>query len=174
MPTSRPLPLPFHLPRAVPCMVFDEQRCKAIELDGEVRGRHRPLSTVEGLTSKPLFIPRPTVVRQPKCQWVRSYLQACFLCPLFHGGTLPEKRAFSLSARGFFPVWGENSMLLLLFFFLFKRTKWIRRLFSPSIASPSFCFFSSAQTAFPWQPRLVTLGLAHLLTAFFFFFTHYT
>lgn len=38
---------------------------------------------------------------------VRSYLQACFLCPFFHEETLPKKELFLLEQVGFFLVWGE-------------------------------------------------------------------
>lgn len=76
---------------------------KDTELNSEACVHYSPLSTVKGLTSKPLFIPQPTVVTQPKCQWVRSYLPACFLCPLPHKGELPKKSFFFQTKEGFFP-----------------------------------------------------------------------
>lgn len=101
----------FHFTFSVQRRALYLMNSTAGEMNSEACGRHSPLSTVEGLTSKPLFIPQLTVVRQPKCQWVRSYLQACFRCPLFHEGTLPKKSSSLRTSGGFSSLGNKQSAL---------------------------------------------------------------
>lgn len=50
----------FHFTSSVLCRVLYLMNSTAGEMNSEACGRHGPLSTVEGLTSKPLFIPQLT------------------------------------------------------------------------------------------------------------------
>lgn len=168
----------FHFTSSMQCRIWypmSDAARKAIELSREVCGCDSPLSTVEGPTSKPLFIPQPTVVRQPKCQWVRSYLQACFLCPLSSWGNRARKEVLCVRTERGFSRLGRKSLLWQWFL---KRTNWTSPLFfplPPLLLLFFFSFlFSSAQTGFLWQPSPVPLGLANLLLAAFFYLQNYT
>lgn len=121
----------FHFTSSMQCRIWypmSDAARKAIELSREVCGCDSPLSTVEGPTSKPLFIPQPTVVRQPKCQWVRSYLQACFLCPLSSWGNRARKKVLCVRTERGFSRLGRKSLLWQWFV---KRTNWTSPLFFP-------------------------------------------
>lgn len=160
----------FHFTSSVQRRALYLMNSTAGEMNSEACGRHSPLSTVEGLTSKPLFIPQLTVVRQPKCQWVRSYLQACFRCPLFHEGTLPKKSSSLRTSGGFSSLgnkqsaltaacWGEqNGPVLFSFLYLLR----------------FFSFFLICPDRVAMTTQLSPIGSGSPSPhSFFFYMTHY-
>lgn len=110
------------------------------------------------------------MVRQPKCQWVRSYLQTCFQCP-FHWGMLPRKQQQKKSfffLQWAFRVWGETVSL----YSSFLRTKWTCPLFFSlplmllflSLALPrNGCHDNQAQSHQAW---LTFFAFKHLFSYF--------
>lgn len=97
----------------------------------------------------------PTVVRQPKCQWVRSYLQAFMKkCCQIEGFFFSRNKLFVfLGGRKQFSAVGWRGPFL----------------FTVLPLLLLFLFFSSAQTAFLWQ-SIVQTGTTHPLIFLFFIF----
>lgn len=109
------------------------------------------------------------MVRQPKCQWVRSYLQTCFQCSLSLRNAAQKtatKKSFFSSCELF--EFGEKTVRL--YSSLLRRTKWTCPLFFS--LPPTFLFLSLAlprngchdnQAQSPW---LTFFAFKHLFSYF--------